>query len=407
VRPISTHDLGNEYSLEEYPGGVFKFSLDGAIAGSLAMSRSPSAAADSMFPERLASVQDVLIYPEHRGKGLFRRALPVLKKLYGKIRSSHTGSTSDQAAKAWKHAGARNVLTTDPPQRYGGSWYALESAPSDTLVVIDVQPDIKLSWPVLPAVLKLAEASHKVAWIYDTQFLEIKEEGDISLWLLENGATDELIDRLQFQPKEYGFLRSAMGCAPDSLIIKALQLMHRQGMSDSRELEPPILDEDQAIGLPDELLEFLRSLRSPVLVGGARNECLAEITRLMDAFNLDYQLGPSQAIYESIVVNPMKARAILAKILAEGLESHATEVLRDAGFSPGRDFYWSYGLNVEDPEKADQMIEILSSTPGFRASQVTFDPKTSKIIFGRVPDEHVVTDTGHEGPGSSRGTRRK
>jgi hypothetical protein len=110
--------------------------------GSLVMSRGPdSQEGDNAFPGRLASVQDVLIYYQggtldtksnpHRGKGLYRRALPILKQLYGGVRSSHSGATSDDAVKAWKAVGARNVLTTDDPVKYGGSWYSLEHLMAD------------------------------------------------------------------------------------------------------------------------------------------------------------------------------------------------------------------------------------------------------------------------------------
>ena len=132
--PVATYDLGDGYTLDRYSGGVFKFVFDGEIVGGLNVTRDADSL-DSEFPERLASVQDVMVYPQiamlrtgsHRGKGLYRRALPILKKLYGGIRSSHHGATSDEAAKAWKKVGARTGLTSDDPRKYGGSWYSLES----------------------------------------------------------------------------------------------------------------------------------------------------------------------------------------------------------------------------------------------------------------------------------------
>lgn len=130
-------DLGDGYTLVHRGHGGFKFMFGGKAVGSLMMSRGPdSADSDNAFPGRLASVQDVLIYYQggslnpktnpHRGKGLYRRALPILKQLYGGVRSSHSGATSDDAARAWKAVGARAGLTTDDPVKYGGSHYSLE-----------------------------------------------------------------------------------------------------------------------------------------------------------------------------------------------------------------------------------------------------------------------------------------
>lgn len=110
-------DLGDGYHLANTAKGVYRImSAAGEDAGSLLV----------VEVSPIPYVRDVLVYDEHRGKGLYRRVLLALKAKYGKIRSDDAGAISDDAESAWRKVGARSVLNTDPVKIYGGSWFVLE-----------------------------------------------------------------------------------------------------------------------------------------------------------------------------------------------------------------------------------------------------------------------------------------
>lgn len=77
-------------------------------------------------PLKIPYVFEVDVQSGHKGKGLYRRILPILRDTFGAIRSSNEGPISDEAEKAWKAVGARKLLRTDDHQLYGNSWYVLE-----------------------------------------------------------------------------------------------------------------------------------------------------------------------------------------------------------------------------------------------------------------------------------------
>lgn len=174
----------------------------------------------------------------------------------------------------------------------------ISESESGELLVIDVQPDIKESRGVLEPILQLAEKSAKVVWVHDTQFANAGDEQALRGWLAEHGASDELLERVVFIPKEYGFARDPLdsGVDPDQ-IVEALRRLREAGVSDIRDLDG---DDAELEGLwwPEQFADDLAAaVRRPTLVGGARHECLHEVRLVLETLGINYEVGPSCAIF--------------------------------------------------------------------------------------------------------------
>lgn len=175
----------------------------------------------------------------------------------------------------------------------------ISESESGELLVVDVQPDIKESRGVLAPILRLAEKSAKVVWVHDTQFANAGDEQALREWLAEYGASDELVERTVFIPKEYGFARDPLdsGVDPDQ-IVEALRRLREAGVSDIRDFDG---DNAELEGLwwPKQFADDLAAaVRRPTLVGGARHECLQEVQLILDVLDIAYAVGPSYAIFE-------------------------------------------------------------------------------------------------------------
>jgi hypothetical protein len=70
-------------------------------------------------------VESATILASHRGKGLYRRVLPIMKDTYGHIRSDNRMEISPEAEKAWKSLNAKQPSSTDDRELYGYSQYVL------------------------------------------------------------------------------------------------------------------------------------------------------------------------------------------------------------------------------------------------------------------------------------------
>lgn len=111
-------------------------------------------------------------------------------------------------------------------------------------------------------------------------------------------------DRFEIIDKGYGYLRSWMdNGVSESIIIKVIRELYRQGLNDSRllfgedeEKIEEFLDEDFEDWMVDEPLivewlsiKQLKEFNGSYIVGGGRNECLREVELMMNAFNIKYK----------------------------------------------------------------------------------------------------------------------
>jgi hypothetical protein len=108
--------------------------------------------------------------------------------------------------------------------------------------------------------------------------------------------------------KGYGYLRGWMDNIPDSVIIKAIREMYRQDVTQSDDLFDgnqeqfnaffqTLIGDDEiwfmwedSISIEWTSVAQLKRFNGAYLMGGGRNECLKEVTLLMNAFNIKYKL---------------------------------------------------------------------------------------------------------------------
>lgn len=111
-------------------------------------------------------------------------------------------------------------------------------------------------------------------------------------------------DRFEIVDKGYGYLRSWMdNGVSESIIIKVIRELYRQGVNDSRmlfdedeEKFEEYLDDDFEDWMLDDPLTVewlsikqLKGFNNSYIVGGGRNECLREVELMMNAFNIKYK----------------------------------------------------------------------------------------------------------------------
>ena len=111
---------------------------------------------------------------------------------------------------------------------------------------------------------------------------------------------EDKIDDITFIDKGYGFFRSWMDMDVDEdTTIEVIRYMLKNDMSDSRELEEDELEEltgdeydadmgNDPLSILDIPLTLLKRFNNSNIVGGAANECLAEVVLFLDALNIKY-----------------------------------------------------------------------------------------------------------------------
>ena len=109
--------------------------------------------------------------------------------------------------------------------------------------------------------------------------------------------------RVTIADKGYGYFRAWQTYTSQQAIIKTIRAMYQLKISDSRQFEQKGVDLREMLGddwddnMEDDPLTVqwtsvaqLKKFTGAYLVGGGRNECLWEVTTLMNAFNIKYRL---------------------------------------------------------------------------------------------------------------------
>ncbi len=121
-------------------------------------------------------------------------------------------------------------------------------------------------------------------------------------------------NRMEWFDKGYGYLRSWMDSGVDRrIIIQTVREMYKQKVYDSRDLfneDPDKLNEfvrsftgrmyhdipvpsiitDDSISVGWAAIDQLKRYNNCYIIGGGRDECLAELAILMNAFNIKYTM---------------------------------------------------------------------------------------------------------------------
>ncbi len=203
-------------------------------------------------------------------------------------------------------------------------YYELDEGKNTSSIVVDIQPAYEEN---------TYGESHWTEFTKAAQFLN-KQKGPILMFVNAeaDSLTDDTVtdikwwwsrtlkfnnwDNVTINDKGFGYLRGwmDMGVA-DSTIIKAIRLMYQERVSDSRELFGGSAFDDEE-GTPDDYasnmkaalgewipnmqydsiavewtsVAQLKQFNGSYIFGGGRDECLKEVTLLMNAFNIKYKV---------------------------------------------------------------------------------------------------------------------
>lgn len=187
--------------------------------------------------------------------------------------------------------------------------FVTEASKNLPLIVVDVQPAYE-SWIVRkfpPTYLAEFMNRHNGPIL---MFVNAEQEGmtedtknSIYYWWIDNGMDPDVWKRSNFTyyDKGFGYMRSWMdNGVPPKEIIKAIRYMFQERAWDSRDIDPktwnrllvPYWDdwmEDDPLIVNWVGIDLLRR-HSGYICGGARNECLREVTLMMNAFNIKYKM---------------------------------------------------------------------------------------------------------------------
>jgi hypothetical protein len=177
------------------------------------------------------------------------------------------------------------------------------------LIIVDIQPAYSRACNhiITENFQRLLETHNRILWFYNGEELGIDDKPfDILNWLVEDHGLDydileELFHKIEFKEKGYGYLREFIDDGiSNNIIIKILREMIIKRVHDSRDLNlEELLGDDY--NLVDHLeniyfndveisLSQLKQFNNCYIVGGGKDECLAEILIIMNAFNIKYTI---------------------------------------------------------------------------------------------------------------------
>jgi ParB-like nuclease domain len=201
----------------------------------------------------------------------------------------------------------------------------MEYSRSQPVIVVDVQPEYSGMWdgdenPVFEQIITFVNNQTGPVLMFvnaEDQGLTGDTVQDVRQYWEDSGFDPHNWSRVTIVDKGYGHLRSWMDQGiPSSTIIKTIRLMYQQRVNDSRDLvlpdnmdqrTPDIKEIDQAMEQMEHDPIFvnwisvaqLKKFSGAYIVGGGRNECLREVTLLMNAFNIKYKMIDS-LLYENL-----------------------------------------------------------------------------------------------------------
>jgi hypothetical protein len=181
------------------------------------------------------------------------------------------------------------------------------------IMIIDVQKTFEESSNIVEDIIEYSSKSDNVIYLYD--IVSGEGEGFHDMWEEMLYAHEEgKFNPQHILTKEYAFFRNLMDeNYPDEFIVDLGKLMISNNIHDAREFyecESEIFDKfktlckNHDVEEPDfDSLTFSISdlktdlcgkvLNGVILVGGARNECLAEVALLLDMMDIEYTINES------------------------------------------------------------------------------------------------------------------
>jgi len=184
------------------------------------------------------------------------------------------------------------------------------------LVVVDMQREYNSCIPhwLWDETVKAVKKAKNILWYYNHYS---DEYADLIERLQNLGLSESQLEKIEFVPKTYGFLRNKMDIGIDHAdIVATLNLMKKLNVNDSRDIADKYKtvdsvtkrmitflrnrnviteeEENNPIYTPDFDVDKLLNYRCATVIGGGRTECLAEISIYMKhlgiAHHIDEQL---------------------------------------------------------------------------------------------------------------------
>lgn len=175
---------------------------------------------------------------------------------------------------------------------------------AEGLLVVDVQPAYASAIPrpllarLLDRIRRYAAAAAPVTLFYNGPDVGGDELMDVHYFWLDAGMNDELLERVRWVEKDYGFFRGWMDAGiDDDEIVEALRLMQlrRAASSDAvdmRELEqvaPHGVRLVDSLHWPWHLERAIQPLAAWATCGGGADECLREVELFLQAKGLRFR----------------------------------------------------------------------------------------------------------------------
>ena len=181
-------------------------------------------------------------------------------------------------------------------------------------IVVDVQPEYT-GYDSISPVNWIDEMMHFLNMQGNVlMFVNAEQDGltsdtvqDVQMYWAESGYDERKWNQTEIVDKGYGHFRSWMGQGiDDATIIRTIRAMYQQRVYDSRSLfggedSETYIQDMATLGVPEHILDEyfrvewtsvaqLKRFSGSYLMGGGRDECLREVTLLMNAFNIKYRL---------------------------------------------------------------------------------------------------------------------
>lgn len=182
---------------------------------------------------------------------------------------------------------------------------------STTLVSVDIQPgyvkNIRFNIQNFMTYLNSNAGNYKnVLYLFNGPDLGLESEQEIKYWMLEHGLEEETLDYIEFYDKGYGWFRSCMDSGYGDILMDLLLYMYKKKVDNTEEMKEKdweflikknsdmiefrkFVEGEGGVYFPD-VFEILKNLTKIDIIGGAQEECLAEVIVMLDVLNKKYNL---------------------------------------------------------------------------------------------------------------------
>lgn len=177
------------------------------------------------------------------------------------------------------------------------------------VICIDIQPAMEkyIHFNISNFINDILVKSDNIFYFYDNQFID--DKNDIIHFLANEYSAskdfDDVLSKISFKEKSYGFFRSWMdaGISTNIIISMAKKLIH-ENLNCSNELfnkdedafnkivgnNHPTNLEDDPLYLPQFDYGFLKNYKNYNICGGSEDECLLEFCILLDVLDIKYTI---------------------------------------------------------------------------------------------------------------------